>query len=84
MTLYDARLTLATQVVAEVRTQFPGETFDTVVPRNVRLSEAPSHGMPISRYDPTSRGATAYRRLAEEFDARMQRLPGHVAHATPG
>ncbi len=74
MTLYDARLTLATQVVAEVRTRFAEETFETVVPRNVRLSEAPSHGMPISRYDPTSRGATAYRRLAEEFDARMQRF----------
>jgi chromosome partitioning protein len=74
MTLYDARLTLATQVVAEVRTRFPEETFETVVPRNVRLSESPSHGLPISRYDPTSRGATAYRRLAEEFDARMQRF----------
>jgi chromosome partitioning protein len=84
MTLYDARLTLATQVVAEVRTQFPDDTFDTVVPRNVRLSEAPSHGLPISRYDPTSRGATAYRRLAEEFDARMQRLPAHAAHARSG
>jgi chromosome partitioning protein len=84
MTLYDARLTLATQVVAEVRTQFPNDTFDTVVPRNVRLSEAPSHGMPISRYDPTSRGATAYRRLAEEFDARMQRLPAPAAHASSG
>jgi len=72
MTLYDARLTLATQVVDEVRKRFPRETFETVVPRNVRLSEAPSHGLPISRYDPTSRGALAYRRLAEEFDARMQ------------
>jgi chromosome partitioning protein len=82
MTLYDARLTLAAQVVEEVRKQFPEETFTTVVPRNVRLSEAPSHGLPISRYDPTSRGALAYRRLAEEFDARMQQLaPGAAAEA---
>jgi chromosome partitioning protein len=72
MTLYDARLTLATQVVDEVRKQFPDDIFETIVPRNVRLSEAPSHGLPISRYDPSSRGAYAYRRLAEEFDARMQ------------
>jgi len=71
MTLYDARLTLATQVVEEVRKLFPNDIFETIVPRNVRLSEAPSHGLPISRYDPTSRGALAYRRLAEEFDARM-------------
>jgi chromosome partitioning protein len=79
MTLYDARLTLATQVVDEVRKQFPDEIFDTIVPRNVRLSEAPSHGLPISRYDPTSRGALAYRRLAEEFDARMQRQASALA-----
>ena len=81
MTLFDARLTLATQVVDEVRRQFPEEVFSTVVPRNVRLSEAPSHGLPISRYDPTSRGALAYRRLAEEFDTRMQRLGATPAAA---
>jgi chromosome partitioning protein len=82
MTLYDARLTLATQVVDEVRKQFPDDIFDTIVPRNVRLSEAPSHGLPISRYDPTSRGAIAYRRLAEEFDARMhQPSAGRAAQA---
>ena len=75
MTLYDARLTLATQVVDEVRKQFPDDIFETIVPRNVRLSEAPSHGLPISRYDPSSRGAHAYRHLAEEFDARMQPQP---------
>jgi chromosome partitioning protein len=84
MTLFDARLTLATQVVDEVRKRFGEETFDTVVPRNVRLSEAPSHGLPISRYDPASRGATAYRRLAEEFDARMQREALLAAGAQPG
>jgi chromosome partitioning protein len=81
MTLYDARLTLATQVVDEVRKQFPTEIFATIVPRNVRLSEAPSHGLPISRYDPSSRGALAYRRLAEEFDARMQQQPPLAAEA---
>jgi chromosome partitioning protein len=82
MTLYDARLTLATQVVDEVRKQFPDDIFETIVPRNVRLSEAPSHGLPISRYDPASRGAIAYRRLAEEFDARMnQTSAGSAAQA---
>jgi len=80
MTLFDARLTLATQVVEEVRKQFTDDVFDTIVPRNVRLSEAPSHGLPISRYDPSSRGAIAYRRLAEEFDARMQRAPAPAPH----
>src|SRR5581483_10483361 len=87
MTLFDARLTLATQVVDEVRKQFPDDVFETIVPRNVRLSEAPSHGLPISRYDPGSRGALAYRRLAEEFDARMQSRPEPVHHhagAQPG
>jgi chromosome partitioning protein len=85
MTLFDARLTLATQVVDEVRKQFPDDVFDTIVPRNVRLSEAPSHGMPISRYDPTSRGALAYRRLAEEFDERMQRPAAPLSvQAQPG
>jgi len=85
MTLFDARLTLATQVVDEVRRQFGRDVFDAVIPRNVRLSEAPSHGLPISRYDPASRGAIAYRRLAEEFDARLQSTapPLHV-RAQPG
>ncbi|HXA28608.1 MAG TPA: AAA family ATPase [Candidatus Angelobacter sp.] len=84
MTLFDARLTLATQVVDEVRKQFRDDVFETIVPRNVRLSEAPSHGLPISRYDPTSRGAVAYRRLAEELDARMQPAVPLTAQAQPG
>jgi chromosome partitioning protein len=84
MTLFDARLTLATQVVDEVRKQFRDDVFETVVPRNVRLSEAPSHGLPISRYDPTSRGALAYRRLAEELDARMHPAEPLSAQAQPG
>ena len=72
LTLFDPRLTLSTQVVEQVRTRFPEETFETVIPRNVRLSEAPSHGLPISRYDASCRGAVAYARLAGEFDARVR------------
>lgn len=71
MTQFDPRLVLATQVVDQVRSQFPAETFATVIPRNVRLSEAPSHGLPITLYDPTCKGALAYRRLAAEVDARF-------------
>ena len=71
LTLHDPRLTLSTQVVEEVRRRFPDETMDTVIPRNVRLSEAPSHGLPINRYDPTCRGAAAYARLAAELHDRV-------------
>ena len=73
LTLHDPRLTLSTQVVEEVRRRFPAETLDTVIPRNVRLSEAPSHGLPISRYDPTCKGAVAYTQLAREVDERVRR-----------
>jgi chromosome partitioning protein len=83
LTLHDPRLTLSTQVVEEVRRRFPDETMDTIVPRNVRLSEAPSHGLPISRYDPTCKGATAYAQLAAELHERVQGrtrpLPGRSA-----
>ena len=71
LTLHDPRLTLSTQVMEEVRRRFPEETLSTVIPRNVRLSEAPSHGLPVSRYDPSCRGTAAYARLAVEFDARV-------------
>jgi chromosome partitioning protein len=73
LTLHDPRLTLSTQVVEEVRRRFPEETMNTVVPRNVRLSEAPSHGLPISRYDPTCKGAVAYGLVARELHDRVQR-----------
>ena len=73
LTLHDPRLTLSTQVVEEVRKRFPEETMDTIVPRNVRRSEAPSHGLPISRYDPTCKGAVAYGLLARELHDRVQR-----------
>ena len=70
LTLFDPRLTLALQVAEQVRARYPEKTFQTVIPRNVRLSEAPSHGMPISQYDPTSRGAVAYQELTKELIAR--------------
>jgi chromosome partitioning protein len=70
LTMYDGRTRLAVQVAAEVRRHLEGTVYETVVPRSVRLSEAPSHGVPISIYDPSSRGAEAYGRLAAEVTAR--------------
>jgi chromosome partitioning protein len=67
MTMYDGRVNLAQQVVQEVRRFFPQRIFDTLIPRNVRLSEAPSHGELIAEYDPNSRGARAYQALASEL-----------------
>ncbi len=67
MTMYDARASLSQQVVAEVRKHFPGRVFAAIIPRSVRLAEAPSHGLPISLYAPNSPGAQAYRALAEEL-----------------
>ncbi|MBR3224184.1 MAG: ParA family protein [Atopobiaceae bacterium] len=66
MTMFDARTTLSRQVVEEVRDFFGPKVFNTIIPRNVKLSEAPSHGLPINRYDPRSKGALAYAELAEE------------------
>ena len=67
LTMYDGRTNLSIQVAQEVRRHFPGKVFTTVIPRNVRLSEAPSHGLPITVYDKLSRGAESYLRLAEEI-----------------
>ena len=67
LTMFDSRTNLSLQVAQEVKRHFPGQVFATVIPRNVRLSEAPSHGKPISAYDPYSRGAEAYVALAEEL-----------------
>jgi chromosome partitioning protein len=67
MTMYDVRTNLSQQVVEEVRRHFPRYTFQTIIPRNVRLSEAPSHGVPITSYAPTSYGGVAYQTLADEF-----------------
>lgn len=66
LTMHDARTNISRQVMEEVRRQYPRETFQTVIPRNVRLSEAPSYGKPIAEYDPHSRGAEAYHELAKE------------------
>ena len=67
LTMYDGRTNLSMQVAQEVRRHFPGKVFTTVIPRNVRLSEAPSHGLPITAYDKFSRGAESYLALAEEI-----------------
>lgn len=71
MTMFDARTNLSQQVVEQVRTHFPREIFETIIPRSVRLSEAPSYGQPILFYDSSSRGATAYRQLAQELAGRL-------------
>ena len=70
LTMFDARNNLSRQVSEEIRTHFPKETLQTVIPRNVRLSEAPSHGKPICLYDITSNGATSYMDLAKEIIGR--------------
>ena len=66
LTMYDGRTNLSLQVAAQVKKHFKKQVFHTVIPRNVRLGEAPSHGEPISRYDPRSQGGMAYAALAEE------------------
>lgn len=71
LTMYDGRTNLSMQVAQEVRRHFPGKVFTSVIPRNVRLSEAPSHGLPITAYDKLSRGAEAYLSLAEEFIKKL-------------
>ena len=70
LTMFDSRTNLSLQVAEEVKRHFPGQVYATVIPRNVRLSEAPSHGMPVLDYDSLSRGAEAYRSLAEEIAAK--------------
>ncbi len=75
LTMAQARTNLSTQVQDQVRQHFPGATFGSVIPRAVRLSEAPSHGQSVLRYDPTSRGAAAYAALADELVQRGYGLP---------
>jgi len=71
LTMFDGRTNFSTQVAQEVRRHFPGKVFASVVPRNIRLAEAPSHGLPVTAYDRLSRGAKAYRELAEEINGRL-------------
>lgn len=71
LTMFDGRTNFSTQVAQEVRRHFPGKVFGTVIPRNVRLAEAPSHGLPVTAYDKHSRGAVAYRAMAEEIKAKL-------------
>lgn len=73
LTMYDARLRLANQIYEELKGHFADMVFDTVIPRNIRLSEAPSHGLPAILYDPSSRGATSHIQLAKEIIAKNRR-----------
>jgi chromosome partitioning protein len=79
LTMYDARLNLSRQVAAEAREYFGGKVFDTVIPRNVRLAEAPSFGKPIILYDVASVGAQAYLSVAKELLARRNAAPVDAA-----
>ncbi|MCB1147124.1 MAG: ParA family protein [Leptospiraceae bacterium] len=74
LTMYDSRTKLAAQVVADVREHFKASVFEVIIPRNVKLSEAPSHGEPIGKYDPTSTGAMTYHNLAKELSNRYKSM----------
>ena len=71
LTMFDGRTNFSTQVAQEVRRHFPGKVFTTVIPRNIRLAEAPSHGIPVTAYDKFSRGAKAYKTMAEEIKNKL-------------
>ncbi|HGF7785230.1 ParA family protein [Enterococcus faecium] len=73
LTMYDARTNLGNEVVEEVRKYFREKVYETIIPRNIRLSEAPSHGKPIIDYDPRSRGAEVYQTLAKEVVSREEK-----------
>ena len=70
LTMFDSRTNLSSQVVADVRKHFSGKVFEVIIPRNVKLSEAPSFGEPIGMYDPVSSGASAYKKLAKELQEK--------------
>ena len=72
LTMFDGRTNFSNQVAEEVRRHFPGKVFASVIPRNVRLAEAPSHGIPVLSYDKYSRGTKAYKELAEEFHSKLK------------
>ena len=71
LTMFDGRTNFSTQVAQEVRRHFPGKVFATVIPRNIRLAEAPSHGIPVTAYDRSSRGAQSYRDMAAEINKKL-------------
>ena len=71
-TMYDARTNLSLQVVENVKDNLKQNIYKTIIPRNIRLAEAPSHGLPINLYDPKSTGAESYRLLAEEVMGREE------------
>ena len=71
LTMFDGRTNFSNQVAEAVRQHFPGKVFANVIPRNVRLAEAPSHGVPVTVYDRISRGSVAYKALAQEFKERL-------------
>ena len=71
LTMFDGRTNFSAQVAQEVRRHFPGKVFATVIPRNIRLSEAPSHGLPVTAYDKASKGAAAYRAMAQEIKEKL-------------
>ncbi len=71
LTMFDGRTNFSTQVAQEVRRHFPGKVFANVIPRNIRLAEAPSHGLPVTVYDKSSRGSVAYKAVAEEVKRKL-------------
>lgn len=71
LTMFDGRTNFSAQVAQEVRRHFPGKVFASVIPRNIRLAEAPSHGIPVCAYDRASRGAVAYKAMAEEIKNKL-------------
>lgn len=79
LTMYDERTTLSKQVAADLRSFFGAQVFESVIPRNVRLAEAPSHGKPVIFYDIHSKGAESYIQLAKELIANDQKRVGERA-----
>ncbi len=71
LTMFDGRTNFSTQVAQEVRRHFPGKVFATIIPRNIRLAEAPSHGLPVTAYDRSSRGAQCYKEMAAEINKKL-------------
>lgn len=82
LTMYDERTNLSAAVAADLRDFYGQQVFRTVIPRNVRLAEAPSHGKPIISYDPQSKGAEAYNQLAKEITGEQEGLGARVGSAT--